>query len=330
MSVNQIVLQYLQFAVEQQRNIERLNQNIMHLNSRVSDIVNLYVNTTNLRDIGETFRGIIPSTETNSESTQVLSPSTEEFGADESSIPPIGRTLPRTPRTSHRRSSMPMNSVVNTPGPRPRTPAPIISDLRRSSIPSPISPISTSSITGVTGVTGTAGTGTAGTGTIGTETTGTGATGATSDNQEAFFSRNYMPENLRHASIFRNSQRHRVFRFSHQEPEDTVANLLNSTLLDSPVRIRPSATQIRQGTELLTWCDISDNYQTTCPIDLNLFEATDSILRIRQCSHIFREMNLRRHFRGSSSCPICRFDIRDYVDGRDTGFFTRSILETVE
>jgi hypothetical protein len=210
-----------------------------------------------------------------------------------------GSTLPRTPRASNRRSSMPVNSVVNIPRPRtpaprtpaPRTPAPIISDLH---ITSP------SSTTGATGT----------------------------SNQEAFASRNYTPGNLRHTSIFRNSQRHRIFRFPHQEPEDTVANLLNSTLLDSPIRIRPSSTQIRQGTELLTWCDISDNYQTTCPIDLNLFEANDSILRIRQCSHIFREMNLRRHFRGSPACPICRFDIRDYIESPETESIPT--LETIE
>ena len=99
-------------------------------------------------------------------------------------------------------------------------------------------------------------------------------------------------------------------------------------MLDSPIRIRPSSTQIRQGTELLTWCDISDNYQTTCPIDLNLFEANDSILRIRQCSHIFREMNLRRHFRGSPACPICRFDIRDYIESPETESIPT--LETIE
>ena len=46
---------------------------------------------------------------------------------------------------------------------------------------------------------------------------------------------------------------------------------------------------------------------------MNDFTGDDSILRIRQCGHIFREMNLRRHFRNSPRCPICRFDIRDYI-----------------
>ena len=99
----------------------------------------------------------------------------------------------------------------------------------------------------------------------------------------------------------------------------TFSNATNTIFPDnpfddlSPVRIRPSVTQIRRGTELLTWNDISNNYQTACPIDMQDFSGNDSILRIRECGHIFREMNLRRHFRNSPRCPLCRFDIRDYI-----------------
>jgi hypothetical protein len=46
---------------------------------------------------------------------------------------------------------------------------------------------------------------------------------------------------------------------------------------------------------------------------MNEFVSGDSILRIRHCGHIFREMNLRRHFRNNTRCPICRYDIRDYI-----------------
>ena len=83
---------------------------------------------------------------------------------------------------------------------------------------------------------------------------------------------------------------------------------------DSPHRIRPSIRQINQATQILTFSDISQNHQRHCPIDLNDFEDNDSILRIIPCQHIFREMNLRNHFRYSPRCPICRYDIRDYQD----------------
>lgn len=101
----------------------------------------------------------------------------------------------------------------------------------------------------------------------------------------------------------------RIFNF----PRETIMPPLQNLSALSPVRIRPSITQIRRGTELLIWNDISNNYQTQCPIDMQDFAENDSILRIRECGHIFREMNLRRHFRNSTRCPICRFDIRDYI-----------------
>ena len=81
---------------------------------------------------------------------------------------------------------------------------------------------------------------------------------------------------------------------------------------ETPVRIRPSRNQIAASTELLVYSDLSDNYHTICPIDQLDLEPTDYILRIRHCGHIFREMNLRRHFRNSPRCPICRFDVRDH------------------
>ena len=83
--------------------------------------------------------------------------------------------------------------------------------------------------------------------------------------------------------------------------------------IGSPVRVRPSVTQIRNSTELLKWEDISGNYQEVCPISMHEFKEGDDILRIKSCKHIFREMNLRQWFRYSSRCPICRYDIRDWV-----------------
>ena len=50
-----------------------------------------------------------------------------------------------------------------------------------------------------------------------------------------------------------------------------------------------------------------------CPIDREDFLPTDYVLQIRHCNHIFREDNLRRHFRTSTRCPLCRFDVRDYA-----------------
>jgi hypothetical protein len=85
--------------------------------------------------------------------------------------------------------------------------------------------------------------------------------------------------------------------------------------LDSPVRIRPTLNDILYATELLNVnnLDLSANYQSHCPIDLNPFVSNENILRIKHCNHIFKESNLREHFLYSPRCPICRYDIREYV-----------------
>ena len=86
---------------------------------------------------------------------------------------------------------------------------------------------------------------------------------------------------------------------------------------ESPVRIRPSRSQINNATSLIrlsdATTDISGNTtQTRCPIDLIDFTEDDSIMRIDHCGHLFRESNLRIHFRNNTRCPLCRFDIRDH------------------
>lgn len=300
--MNSIISQYLQFVTEQQRGIDRIGNNIMNLNTRVTEIISLYAHSTNLRNVplpGQTQRVQPPRPPVSPLRAEPIEPHTRTFPSDnleqsdEFAVPPQGsRTLPRTPRsnttertdvveepiwnTIDRRSSMPINSVswdtssiIYRP-PRP-PPIEIPGDFQQTvnhSTPTIYGPIN--SVNSI---------------------------------------------NVRRRNIF-NSNTHRIFRFS--ERDNAVADVLNNSLLASPVRIVASHSQIRRGTELLMWKDISDNYQTTCPIDLNSFQVTDSILRIKQCSHIFKEVNLRRHFRGSPACPICRYDIRDYIENSET------------
>jgi len=106
---------------------------------------------------------------------------------------------------------------------------------------------------------------------------------------------------------------------------DTVFNAtLNRTLNDSPVRVRASAAQVRQATRILLFRDISNSTQTICPIDRDNLQPDDNILQIIQCGHFFRDTNLRRHFRGNTLCPLCRYDIRDYIPTSDRNFSNRS------
>lgn len=94
---------------------------------------------------------------------------------------------------------------------------------------------------------------------------------------------------------------------------DNIFNAtLNRSLNDSPVRVRPSAAQVRRATRTLLFRDISNNTQTICPIDRDNLRPDDTVLQIIQCGHFFRDTCLRRHFRGNAKCPLCRYDIRDY------------------
>ena len=78
----------------------------------------------------------------------------------------------------------------------------------------------------------------------------------------------------------------------------------------SPVPIIPTATQITNATELISFRDISSN-QTICPVSMENFEANDIIIRIRHCGHIFKHNSLLEWFRTSSLCPVCRHNIRE-------------------
>ena len=104
---------------------------------------------------------------------------------------------------------------------------------------------------------------------------------------------------------------------------NTVSDeILNATMNDSPVRVRPSFAQIRRATRTLLFRDISNTTHTICPIDRELLQAEDTVLQIIYCGHFFRDTNLRRHFRGNTRCPLCRYDIRDYIPTLEETTFT--------
>ena len=93
-------------------------------------------------------------------------------------------------------------------------------------------------------------------------------------------------------------------------------NLFNWTLQNyDPVRIRPSVSQVRRSTRIMLYNELdSSRNQTICPITRENFTPDTSIMQIIPCGHIFTELILRRHFRFSSRCPLCRYDIRDYIE----------------
>jgi len=107
----------------------------------------------------------------------------------------------------------------------------------------------------------------------------------------------------------------RLHRNISRTPSDVIDELSITTprFFGDYTRIQPTHLQVRRSTTISLFCDVSGSTQTICPIDRATFEDADSVMMIKHCRHIFRELNLRRHFRNSPRCPLCRYDIRDYT-----------------
>ncbi len=326
-SINQIVYQYLQFASEQQRGLVNIARDISQINSRVTDIINLYANGNRLSQFDRRLRevrenvSVSPTEDIEEENIRNLVPTSNENDSVNNEnneddiynnpVDPVSETdtmeegrertssfherdLPTSTqdvitRVRHRRSSIAILGPRASSPPPPTSAQHIRSYLNtRPSIPPPPPPppLQIPSVRDMI-----------------------------RDSRQSPRNNNRdvnLPGLRNNPTRIPIRTRHRVFRFSGNSTGQTN---ITAPIFDnlSPVRIRPSVSQVRRGTELLTWTDISDNYQQSCPIDLVPFSENDSILRIRHCRHIFREMNLRRHLRNSPNCPICRYDIRDYI-----------------
>ena len=77
----------------------------------------------------------------------------------------------------------------------------------------------------------------------------------------------------------------------------------------NPVPIAPTSQQIENATTVSLYQDISTN-QAICPITMEEFAPTDSVMQIRHCRHVFTEEGLLSWFETSPECPACRHDIR--------------------
>lgn len=79
------------------------------------------------------------------------------------------------------------------------------------------------------------------------------------------------------------------------------------------VPVYPSEEQITNGTRRLIFSSIDIPLNICCPITLERFENDTEVLQILGCRHIFNPTSLQRWFQNNVRCPICRYDIRDYI-----------------
>jgi hypothetical protein len=78
------------------------------------------------------------------------------------------------------------------------------------------------------------------------------------------------------------------------------------------VLISPTQSEINNATELIQFS--SSDVHNMCPITLDRFIENENVCRIKNCGHIFKIGSLNEWFRSSVKCPVCRYDIRTYVN----------------
>lgn len=88
-------------------------------------------------------------------------------------------------------------------------------------------------------------------------------------------------------------------------------NVLNRIFSDRNTNI-PTAREIQVGTANTRFSNILAPTNSICPISHDEFIDTSEVTQIRGCSHIFNRTSLSEWFRTHSTCPMCRYDIRDY------------------
>jgi len=79
------------------------------------------------------------------------------------------------------------------------------------------------------------------------------------------------------------------------------------------VLVYPTTEQITNGTRRLLYSNIEEPLNVICPITLERFETDTEVLQILGCNHIFNPNSLQQWFQSNVRCPICRYDIRDYI-----------------
>jgi len=78
----------------------------------------------------------------------------------------------------------------------------------------------------------------------------------------------------------------------------------------TPVIIRPTVSQINRATRLITFSDIAQPLNQTCPISLIRFTNDSQVRQIIHCGHCFDNESISTWFQSNVRCPLCRYDIR--------------------
>jgi hypothetical protein len=91
---------------------------------------------------------------------------------------------------------------------------------------------------------------------------------------------------------------------------------LNNTNINEQLLSREQIALSTQtyGFTTPTGVDAVDPSSNVCPISLEPFQLGDVVCEIRECGHKFKRPNLMHWFRRDARCPVCRYDLRDYMN----------------
>ena len=109
---------------------------------------------------------------------------------------------------------------------------------------------------------------------------------------------------------------HNIFNLSNNDIEyATRINMQNImghiiTDLSAAYPSVPSTSQIDAAIERVSFRDIPNPLNHSCPISQVDFSNTDIVIILKECRHIFCPISLLRWFERNVHCPLCRHDIR--------------------
>ena len=106
----------------------------------------------------------------------------------------------------------------------------------------------------------------------------------------------------------------------------TVNNLLRSFYERNIVA--PTREQINNSTRIVRFADIENPLNNSCPVTLDRFENDSSVTQIMHCGHIFTPSGIDSWLQCNVRCPVCRYDIREYVPTSTTSTSTTSTPPT--
>jgi len=87
-----------------------------------------------------------------------------------------------------------------------------------------------------------------------------------------------------------------------------------TTTTTSAINEVPTNEQITNSTNSIVYDPSNTEFTThVCPITLTDFINGENLLCIRHCQHIFKETSLMNWFSRNARCPLCRYDIREYI-----------------